>query len=137
MGNHNPWGVPVFVVIHRADEEPPGAEFILADGVVEAIERGATPAVDKRVQVVGGADVIRQALEAKLVDQLSIIVAPLIPGGASVSSKASANRSSWSTWEFGRPDSPRSSTTGSCDSPHHASAGGGPRLDPSGPKSST
>ena len=29
----------------------------------------------------GGADVIRQALNAGLVDELSIIIAPVVPGG--------------------------------------------------------
>jgi dihydrofolate reductase len=33
------------------------------------------------VHVMGGADVIRQALEAGLVDELTIIVAPVILGG--------------------------------------------------------
>jgi dihydrofolate reductase len=33
------------------------------------------------VHVMGGADVIRQALEAGLVDELSIIVAPVVLGG--------------------------------------------------------
>jgi dihydrofolate reductase len=36
---------------------------------------------DKDVHVMGGADVIRQALEAGLVDELSIIVAPVVLGG--------------------------------------------------------
>ena len=36
---------------------------------------------DKHVHVMGGADVIRQALEAGLVDELAIIVAPVILGG--------------------------------------------------------
>jgi dihydrofolate reductase len=33
------------------------------------------------VHVMGGADVLRQALDAGLVDELSIIVAPVILGG--------------------------------------------------------
>ena len=36
---------------------------------------------DKDVHVMGGADVIRQALDAGLVDELTIIVAPVILGG--------------------------------------------------------
>ena len=36
---------------------------------------------DKDVNIMGGADVIRQALEAGLVDQLTIIIAPVILGG--------------------------------------------------------
>ena len=36
---------------------------------------------DKHVHVMGGADVVRQALEAGLVHELAIIVAPVILGG--------------------------------------------------------
>ena len=36
---------------------------------------------DKDVHVMGGADVIRQALEAGLVDELTIIIAPVVLGG--------------------------------------------------------
>ena len=36
---------------------------------------------DKDVNVMGGADVIRQALEAGLVDQLTIVIAPIVLGG--------------------------------------------------------
>ena len=50
-------------------------------GVEEAVERAREAAGDKDVNVMGGADVIRQALQAGLVDELSIIVAPVIMGG--------------------------------------------------------
>jgi hypothetical protein len=49
-----------------------------AMGRVGAVVGGAG---DKDVHVMGGADVIRQALAAGLVDELTIIVAPLILGG--------------------------------------------------------
>jgi dihydrofolate reductase len=48
--------------------------------VAEAIERAVAAAGDKDVSVMGGADVIRQALAAGLIDELSIIVAPVILG---------------------------------------------------------
>ena len=80
-GDSNPWGIPVFVVTHRVEDQPPGDDFVFVDGVAEAIERGRRAAGDKQVHVMGGADVIRQALAAGLVDKLSIVVAPLILGG--------------------------------------------------------
>jgi dihydrofolate reductase len=49
--------------------------------VREAVERAARAAGEKEVNVMGGADVIRQALEAGLVDELTIIVAPVVLGG--------------------------------------------------------
>ena len=75
-GDKNPWGVPFFIVTHRPDEEPEGGAFTFVDGVRPAIERAIAAAGDKDVHVMGGADVIRQALEAGLVDELTIIVAP-------------------------------------------------------------
>jgi len=79
-GDQNPWGVPTFIVTHRPEEQPEGDAFVFVDGVVEAIERAKAAAGDKDVSLSGGADIIRQALAAGLVDELSIIVAPVILG---------------------------------------------------------
>jgi dihydrofolate reductase len=80
-GDENPFGVPFFIVTHRPEEEPEGGAFTFVSGVREAVERAAAAAGDKDVHVMGGADVIRQALEAGLVDELTIIVAPVVLGG--------------------------------------------------------
>ena len=80
-GDENPWGLPLFIVTHRPEEQPPGDAFIFVSGVAEAIERAKAAAGDKDVTVMGGADVIRQALGAGLVDELTIIVAPVVLGG--------------------------------------------------------
>jgi len=80
-GDSNPWGLPFFIVTHRPEEEPAGGQFRFVSGVREATERALEAADGKDVQVMGGADVIRQALEADLVDELMIIVSPVILGG--------------------------------------------------------
>src|ERR671927_81413 len=80
-GDENPWGLPLFIVTHRPEEEPPGGGFTFVAGVPEAIERAKAAAGGKDVHVMGGADVIRQALDAGLVDELTIIVAPVVLGG--------------------------------------------------------
>ena len=80
-GDENPWGLPFFIVTHRPEEEPPGGAFSFVNGVEEAVARARDAAGEKDVHVMGGADVIRQALAAGLVDELTIIVAPLILGG--------------------------------------------------------
>jgi dihydrofolate reductase len=80
-GDENPWGLPFFIVTHRVDEQPEGDAFVFVDGVEEAVERAKQAAGDKDVNVMGGGDVIRQALAAGLVDELTIIVAPVILGG--------------------------------------------------------
>jgi dihydrofolate reductase len=79
-GDQNPWGVPFFIVTHRPEEEPEGGAFTFVPGVKEAVERAVEAARDKDVHVMGGADVIRQALDAGLVDELTIIIAPVILG---------------------------------------------------------
>ena len=74
-------GCPFFIVTHRPEEEPDGGHFKFVAGVDEAVERAREAADGKDVSVMGGADVIRQALDAGLVDELSIIVAPVVLGG--------------------------------------------------------
>jgi len=80
-GEKNPFGVPVFVVTHRPEEEPDTGEFTFAGGFEEAIDRAREAAGEKDVNIGGGADVIRQGLDAGFVDELHIIVAPVILGG--------------------------------------------------------
>ena len=79
-GGKNPFGMPVFVVTHRPEEEPDSGEFSFVGDFEEAIARGKAAAGDKEVSIGGGADVIRQGLDAGIVDELHIIVAPVILG---------------------------------------------------------
>jgi dihydrofolate reductase len=79
-GGANPWGVPVFIVTHRPEEQPDGGEFTFAGRLDEAIERARAAAGDKQVHVMGGADLVRQALAAGYVDELTVIVAPVVLG---------------------------------------------------------
>jgi dihydrofolate reductase len=80
-GGRNPWEVPFFIVTHRTDQEPAGAGFTFVNGVDEAIDRAKEAAGDKDVSVMGGADVIRQALRTNKVDELFIEIAPVVLGG--------------------------------------------------------
>ena len=80
-GDENPWNLPFFIVTHRPEEEPAGGAFTFVSGVETAVERACEAAGDKVVSVMGGADVIRQALEAGVVDELTLIVAPVVLGG--------------------------------------------------------
>jgi dihydrofolate reductase len=80
-GDKNPWGVPVFVVTHRPEEEHDTGEFTFVGDFAQAIDRAKEAAGDKDVSIGGGADVIRQGLDAGIVDELGIIVAPVILGG--------------------------------------------------------
>ena len=80
-GDENPWGLPFFIVTHRPEEEPEGGAFTFVSGVEAAVERAVEAAGGKDVNVMGGAEIIRQALDAEIVDELAIIVAPVILGG--------------------------------------------------------
>ena len=79
-GGSNPWGVPFFIVTHRPEEAPNGAGFTFVNGLDEAIDQARAAAGDKDVNVMGGADIIRQALRAGHLDELSISVAPVVLG---------------------------------------------------------
>jgi len=79
-GGQNPWDVPLFVVTHRPEEQPPDGGFIFAGSLAEAIDRATAAAGGKQVFVMGGGDLIRQALAAGLVDELTIIIAPVTLG---------------------------------------------------------
>jgi dihydrofolate reductase len=80
-GDENPWGLPVFIVTHRPEEEPEGGAFTFVSGVEQAVELAREAADGKDVHVMGGAEVIRQALAAGIVDELTIIIAPVVLGG--------------------------------------------------------
>lgn len=50
------------------------------NGLEEAVTRAREAAGRRDVGIMGGADVIRQALRAGLVDELSISIAPVVMG---------------------------------------------------------
>lgn len=75
--------MPVFVITHRAHDVVVKGETtfnFVTDGVQSAIEQAKAAAGDKKVHVMGGASVIQQALQAKLVDELAIHLAPVLLG---------------------------------------------------------
>jgi dihydrofolate reductase len=79
-GGTNPWGVPVFVVTHRPDEQPENGEFRFVGSLDEAIAMARDAAGDKVVNVMGGADLIRQALASGQVEEFTLIIAPITLG---------------------------------------------------------
>ena len=79
-GDANPWGLPFFIVTHRPGGQPDGGEFTFAGSLAEATERASAAAGDKQVHLMGGADIIRQALAAGYVDELTVIIAPVVLG---------------------------------------------------------
>ena len=80
-GGKNPFDGPLFVLTHRQDAPDPDSGFTFVDGFDEALSRARTAAGDRDVSIAGGADVIRQALDAGVVDDLVISVAPVVLSG--------------------------------------------------------
>jgi dihydrofolate reductase len=79
-GGRNPFGVPFFIVTHRPEDVPPDMGFTFVNGLDEAVARAREAAGGKDVFVMGGADVIRQALRAGHVEELFISIAPVVLG---------------------------------------------------------
>jgi dihydrofolate reductase len=79
-GGRNPWAVPFFIVTHRPQDEPAGAGFTFVTSLDEAIFKAEQAAGERNVNVMGGADIIRQALRAGHIEELSISIAPVVLG---------------------------------------------------------
>jgi dihydrofolate reductase len=79
-----PFGVPVFVISHSPREpweREGGTVFYFVNEPVEAVlERAKRVAGTKDIRISGGADVIRQYLNAGLIDEMSVHIAPLMIG---------------------------------------------------------
>jgi dihydrofolate reductase len=81
-GGDPPGAGPCIVVTHRVEDQPePPTRFEFVDGVEPALARAQELAGDGATTIGGGADVAQQALQAGLVDELSIHVAPVLLGG--------------------------------------------------------
>ncbi len=74
---------PFFVVTHEAPAEVRlGLRFtFVTDGVASAVERARAAAGDGEVVVMGGAEVVRQVLDAGLLDELQVHLSPIVLGG--------------------------------------------------------
>lgn len=80
-GGSNPFGVPLFVVTHRMDDPPPPETgFTFVNGFEIALDRAKEAAGEKDISISGGADVMRQALAAGHVEELTISIAPVVLG---------------------------------------------------------
>jgi dihydrofolate reductase len=82
-GDEPPFHHPVFVLTHHEREplELTGTTFhFVTDGIESALDQARAAAGERDVAIGGGADVARQYLEAGLVDQLQLHVAPVLLG---------------------------------------------------------
>jgi dihydrofolate reductase len=77
---------PFFVVTHRAPEDVRlerelGMRFTFVGDLAAAIDQARSAATHGDVVIMGGGDVIGQALEQGLVDELRVHLAPMVLGG--------------------------------------------------------
>jgi dihydrofolate reductase len=83
-GPNPPYHVPVFVLTHHARpsiEMEGGTVFhFVTDGVESALARAKDVAAAKDVRIGGGAAVIRQYLQARLIDEIRLAVSPVFVG---------------------------------------------------------
>ena len=84
---------PFFVVTHSPPgsvrlERELGMRFTFVSGLVAAIDQARSAATHGDVVIMGGGDVIGQALEQGLVDELRLHLAPMVLGGGTPLFKA-------------------------------------------------
>jgi dihydrofolate reductase len=79
-----PFHTPVFVVTHteRAPWERPGGTtfHFVNDGIESALAQARTAAGGRDIRIGGGADLIQQYLNAGLVNEFTISIAPVVLG---------------------------------------------------------
>jgi len=83
-GDNPPYHVPTFVLTHHPREPlemEGGTTFhFVTGGIDEALMRAKDAAGDKDVRIGGGAATIRQYVRARLVDELHLVVSPVLLG---------------------------------------------------------
>jgi dihydrofolate reductase len=84
-GDEPPFRAPVFVLTHHEREplvKQGGTTFtFVTDGIESALEQARAAAGGKDVAVAGGASAVQQYLNAGLIDEFQIHVAPVFLGG--------------------------------------------------------
>jgi dihydrofolate reductase len=83
-GENPPYHVPVFVLTHhaRAPLTMDGGTtfYFVTDGIHAALERAKDAAKGKDIRLGGGAATIRQYLTARLIDEMHLVISPVLLG---------------------------------------------------------
>ncbi len=82
-GDDPGFGVPVFVVTHRPHQTVVKGdttfEFV-TDGAAAALNRARAAAGGRNILVMGGANLLSQYLDAGVIDELTVTIAPVLLG---------------------------------------------------------
>lgn len=89
--------LPFFVVTHSVPQEVRlerelGMRFTFVDDLVATIDQARIAATDGHVVIMGGGDVIGQAIAQGLVDELHLHLAPMLLGGGTKLFRAGAHQ---------------------------------------------
>jgi dihydrofolate reductase len=83
-GDEPPYHVPAFVLTHYAREPiemKGGTTFhFVTDGIESALTQAKAAAGDKDIRIGGGPSTIRQYLQAGLIDEMHLVLRPIILG---------------------------------------------------------
>ncbi len=83
-GENPPYHTPVFVLTHHArrplEMEGGNVFHFVTDGIEAALDRARQAARGKDIRLGGGVSVVRQSLQARLIDELHIAVSPILLG---------------------------------------------------------
>jgi dihydrofolate reductase len=83
-GDNPPYHVPVFVLTHhprKSLEMAGGTTFhFVTGGIEQALEQAKAAAGARDVRLGGGAETIRQYLRARLIDEMHLVISPVLLG---------------------------------------------------------
>jgi dihydrofolate reductase len=83
-GDNPPYHVPVFVLTHHARQPVTmegGTVFhFVTGGIEEALTRARAAAAGKDIRIGGGVATVREYLQARLIDEMHLAVAPILLG---------------------------------------------------------
>jgi len=83
-GDNPPYHAPTFILTNYPRDPIPmegGTTFhFITDGIEAALEQARAAAGDLDVKIGGGASTVRQYLEARLIDELHLAIAPVLLG---------------------------------------------------------
>jgi dihydrofolate reductase len=81
-GGQHPWGIPAFVVTHHVPDgwpRPGSTVHFVTEGLESAVAQATSAAGERAVGVHGG-ETIRQCLDAGLLNEIRIDLAPVLLG---------------------------------------------------------